>query len=52
MENDAVIGCAVIAGALGVLAYLVWWGRRTIDRIARNGSGSAREIDRELRRGR
>ena len=52
MEIDAVIGCAVIAGALGALSYLVWWSRRTIERIGQNGSRSAREIDRERRRGR
>jgi len=51
METDAVIGCSVVAGAVGLLAYLVFWGRRTINRIARSNGRSAREIHRELRRG-
>ncbi len=51
METNAIIGCGVIAAALSLLAYLVLSGRRTIDRIARIGERSAREIDRELRDG-
>jgi len=52
MEKDALIGCIVIAGALAVLIYLVLWSRRAIDRIADSSSSSAREIVKELRRGR
>ena len=51
MSADLTIGCIVIAGALGVLVGLVWWSRRTIDRIARSRSSSAREILKELRGG-
>ena len=52
METDAIIGCAAVAGALGMLTYLVLWGRRTIERIARGTGRSAREIHEELRGGR
>jgi len=52
MEIDAIIGLAILAAALGLQAYLVFWGRRTIERIARSGRRSAREIGRELRGGR
>jgi len=51
MDVNAVVGCALIAAALGLLTYLVLWSRRTIDRIAGSDGRSAREIDRELRRG-
>jgi len=49
METNAVIGCLVIAASLGVLVYLVFRSRRTIERIARSRGRSAREISRELR---
>ena len=52
METNAWIGCAIIVASLGVLAHLVFWGRRTIERIARSGGRSARELDRDLRRDR
>ena len=51
MEANAVIGVVVIAGALGLLTYLVLWSRRTIDRIAQGRARSARQIRRELDRG-
>ena len=44
METDALIGCLAIFGALGLLTFLVLWSRRSIDRIACNGFGSAREL--------
>jgi uncharacterized membrane protein (DUF4010 family) len=52
MDADAVIGIIVIAAALGLLTGLVLWSRRRIQRIARNGFGSARAIEKELRGGR
>jgi len=52
METNAVIGCLVVAASLGVLVYLVFWSRRTIEHIARGSGRSAREISRELRRDR
>ena len=48
MDFDTVFGCIVIAAALGLLIGLVAWSRRTIERIARGGSRSARQILREL----
>ena len=44
MDGEVVIGFAVVAGALGVIVYLVLWSQRSIDRIARRRLGSAREI--------
>ena len=51
MTTQALIGCITIAGALAVITGLVWWSRRTIDRIAESRSSSAREILKELRGG-
>ncbi|HUS92626.1 MAG TPA: hypothetical protein VM695_12290 [Phycisphaerae bacterium] len=51
MDTDALIGWIAIAAALVLLTYLVLWGRRTINRIARTGGRSAREIHRELHGG-
>lgn len=48
METDAVVVVVVVIGALGSMGYLVWWSRRTIERIARKGPSSAREILRDL----
>jgi len=48
MDPDALIGCGLGAGALGLMTYLVWWSRRTIDRIARSGFRSVRRIMKEL----
>jgi len=48
---EIVAGCLILALALGVLTYLVFWSRRTIERIARRGCGSARRIVKELDRG-
>jgi len=45
MDGDAILGCLVTAGALGLLTVLVLWSRRAIDRISRGGYGSAREIE-------
>lgn len=48
MDTTLIVGCVVIAGALSLITYLVLWSRRSVERIARNGFGSVREIDREL----
>lgn len=48
MERNAIIGMALIAGALLALTYLVFWSRRTIGRIARGNSRSARAILKDL----
>lgn len=47
---DVWVGLAVIATALLLLTLLVFWSRRTIERIARTQSRSAREISKDLRR--
>lgn len=53
VSQDAIIGCVVLAASLGVIVALVIWARGTIESIARNGKAtSAREIMREMRRGR
>ena len=44
MDMDIIIGCVVVACALGVIVGLTLWSRRTINWIARNGVHSAREI--------
>jgi len=44
VDREVAAGFTVVAAALGVLTYLVLWSRRTIERIARKGLGSAREI--------
>ena len=48
MDREVLIGFAVVAGALGLIVYLVVWSRRTIERIARKRLGSAREILRDI----
>ena len=48
MDSNLLIGCIVGAGALGLITYLVLWSRRTIDRIAGRGFGSAREIRKDM----
>ena len=47
MDLDTLIGCLLVAGALGVLTGLVMWSRRSIERIAQNGFGTVREIREE-----
>jgi len=41
---DTLIGCLLVAGALCLLTGLVVWSHRSIERIARSGFGSVREI--------
>lgn len=48
MNIDALIGIIVTAAALVVTALLVLWSRRIIERIAREGCRSAREIEEEM----
>ena len=49
---DIWVGCAAVVLALGVIIALVIWSRRRIDRIAAGRGRTAREITRELDRGR
>ena len=48
MEKDAVLGCILIACALGFIAYLTLWSSKTIEFIARKKSSTTREILKEL----
>ena len=48
MEGDAVVGMVLLAAALASLVVLVFWSRRRIERISRNGYGTARAIEKEL----
>ena len=48
MDRDILIGCLIIAGALGSLTYLLLWSLRTINRISENGYRSMREIMKDL----
>ena len=50
VDREVLAGFAVVAGALGVLTYLVLWSIRTIEHIARKGLGSAREILKDMKR--
>ena len=45
---NCIVGCGVIAGALGGIVFLTLWSRQTIERIAHGEGRSAREITREL----
>ncbi len=47
---DLTVGLIVAGVALGLVTVLVFLSRRTIERIARSKSRSAREIARTLRR--
>jgi hypothetical protein len=46
MDTNVTIGCVVLAAAVGLLTALTAWCRRQINRIARHGYGTAREINR------
>ncbi|MBN2372576.1 hypothetical protein JXL19_02150 [bacterium] len=48
MEIDAIFGVIIIAGSLGLVVYLTFWSRHTIDRIASKNLGSVREILKDL----
>ena len=45
---NAILGCAGVAVAIGFITYLLLRSRRSIERIARNGFGSVREIRKEV----
>ncbi len=49
MDTETTIGVLLVISALVVIVALVLWGRRTINRIAKGGFGSAREITRARR---
>ena len=51
MDFDTTLGCLLAAGALALSTVLVLWSRRAIERIARRGFRSAREIEEELNGG-
>ena len=52
MDAEVIVGCIIIALALIVLTGLVFWSRRRIERVARTGHRSARQILKDLSRGR
>lgn len=43
MPDDLLVGCALLALALGLLVGLVFWSRRRIERIAARGARTLRE---------
>ena len=48
MAVDLIVGCVVLALALGTISYLVWWSCRTIAMISEKKVGSVRDILQEL----
>ena len=48
MERDTILGCILLACALGFITYLTFWSRKTIEFIARKKSRSTREILKKL----
>ena len=51
MDTDVLIGSVIAAGALLVIIVLVWWSRRTINRIERRGYRTSRQTLKELNDG-
>ena len=49
MDTDTTLGVLIIVAAWLAIIGLVLWGRRTINAIAKEGFGSAREIARTRR---
>ena len=49
MDVNTIVGCVLLAASLLLLLVLVWFSRRRIDRIAKRGYRSAREIVKDLR---
>lgn len=49
MEIAAIVGLVLITVALALIGYLTFWSRRTIERIAKGGFGTARDITRGMR---
>lgn len=52
MDKDLVVGTLVLIGALSIVVGLVLWSRYVIERIARRGLRTARDIMKDLRHGR
>ncbi|MBU1862344.1 MAG: hypothetical protein KKH94_01595 [Candidatus Omnitrophica bacterium] len=48
MDKDILIGIIVVISGLGFIIWLVIWSSRTIDRIAKRGHPSLREILKDL----
>jgi hypothetical protein len=48
MSPDAILGCALLAGALGFLIVVTLWSRRTINWIAMQGRTSTRDMVKKL----
>ena len=51
MDLDTILGIILITGAVGLITYLTFWTRSTIDRIAKKNLGSVREILKDLHDG-
>lgn len=52
MDRDIILGIIIIVGGLCFISYLIFWSRRTIDRIASKRLSSIREIVKEFHHGR
>ena len=52
MDYDIILGMIIIGGGLCFMSYLIFWSRRTIERIARKQPGSIRQILQEFHHGR
>ena len=52
MEVEALVGWIIVAVALVTITTLALWSRHKINKIAKRGYGTAREITREIRIGR
>ena len=51
MDTDVLIGSVIACGALLIIIVLVWWSRRTINRIERRGYRTSRQTLKELNDG-
>jgi hypothetical protein len=51
MDTDVFIGTVIASVALLIIVALVWWSRRTINRIERRGYRTARQTLKELNDG-
>jgi hypothetical protein len=52
MDRDIILGIIIIVCGLCFISYLIFWSRRTINRIANKRLSSIREIVKEFRHGR
>ncbi len=50
MDAEILLGCFIGGAALGVITVLVLWSRHRIERIAKRGPASARELLKGFRR--